>query len=196
MVVALLQLGSGNEPPQALEIAGHTATVEPVDDHLHHLPLLLEFLDLVPALAQFEGPAADGDHAIGVLFAGDQHLDLQAFGEPLTQVGDHPQAGLAFGHESRRFAADVHIDAITFKPDHGALHHISRGAHGSVLIQGGQEGFFVEVEVVNAAGFVVVLAAGCLVRGSHQIRHGHPLHGTHVEAIVIGVGHSRSGWTR
>ena len=81
MVFAVLQLGTGNEAPQALQVTGNAPAVEAAHLHLHHLAVFLQLAHFFPGLAQGQGPGAHGHHAIGVLFPGDEHLHLSALGE-------------------------------------------------------------------------------------------------------------------
>ena len=107
---------------------------------------------LLPALAQGQGAGADRHHAIGVLLTGDQHLDRGALGEALLEVGDHTQAGFGLGHEAGRLAAHIHIHPIAFDAEDDATDHLAGGANRLVLIEGGEEGFLIEIEIVHRAG--------------------------------------------
>ena len=151
MVFAFLKLGPGNEPPQPLEVAGHTPSVETADFDLNNLAVLGELLHLVPALAQSKSSAADGDHAIGVLFAGDQHLQFEAFGKTFLEIGDHPKSAFALGHEAGSLASDVDIDTITLHADHRAGHHFTCGANRFIGIECREKSILVEIEIVDAA---------------------------------------------
>ena len=191
VVLALLQLGTGDEAAQALQLAGDTATVEAVHLHLHNLALLLQLAHLLPALAQGQGAGADRHHAVGVLLASDEHFELQALRETLLQVGDHPQPAFTFGHEARGLAADIHIDPIALHADNRAPHHFAGGAVGLVVIQGSQEGFFVEIEVVHTAGRLLRSWGGSLglaplagVR-TQQVGHAEALHRAHFKQLPI-----------
>ena len=195
VVLPFIELGAGDEAAQAFQIAGAAAAVEAGDLHLHHLSFFLQLAHLVPGLAQGQGAAAHRDHAIGVLFAGDQHLHFQSFGEAIFEIGDHPKAALVFGHEARCFAADIDIDAIAFVLDDLAGHHITGGADGLVFIEGRQEGFFIEVEVIHHPvggwGF-----GGCLglISWAQQVVHAQSRQG--IGRINAGCGGRHVGLLR
>ena len=199
MVFAFLQLGTGNKAPQPFQITGHTTAVEARHFHLNNLAVLLHGLNPLPALAERQGPGADGDHAIGVLLAGDQHFHLEAFGEALFEVGNGPESAFLFGHESGGFAADIHVNAVALEGDHDPGDHLTGGADEILFVESCQEGIGVEVEVVNAAGhhrggsnrrgsrcfgcgLASALATGI---GTEQIGHGETLKSPHVEELFV-----------
>ena len=130
---------------------------------MHHLSFFLKNFHLVPALAQLQCTTADRDHAIGVLFPSDENFHFKAFWEAFLIVGDHTKAGFAFWHETGGFAPNIDIHTVAFEGNHGALNHLTRRTDGGVFIQSGEEGFFVEIEVVHAAGFAALLSFGFVV---------------------------------
>ena len=201
MLLAVLQLGAGDEAPQALQITGHATTVEAIDLDLNHLAVLFLLAQLVPALAQGQGPGADGDHAVGVLFPGYQNLDRQTCREAFFEVGNNSKATFLFGHEPGRLAADVHVDPVTFNADDLALHHIAGGAYGFVLFEGGQESFLIKVKVIHGAGWGFDHLfdhrgararrgglAATLTGRAEQVGHGQPIQFVRREQIVITPG--------
>ena len=215
MVLAFVQLGAGDEAAQPLQIAGDAATVEAAHLDLHNLALLLQLPHLLPAVAQGEGTGADGHHAIGVLLPGDEHLDRQPLGEALLEVRDHPQAALALGHEAGGLAADVHVDTIAFHADHDPLDHLTGGADRSVLIEGGEEGLLVEIEIIHGArlpgggsrcgfgggrcgatGGRTGRAAAAVGRRAEQVGHGEAFEAIHVEEVLVRRGRRRRSHRR
>ena len=192
MVFTVLQLGAGNKAAQTLQVAGHAAAVETADLHLNNFPFFFELLHLVPALAQGQRTAADRDHAIRILFAGDQHLHFQSLGEALLQVGDHPEPAFTFGHESGRFTSDVHVDTVAFHPDHDPGDHFSGGTDRFVLIECREEGILIEIEIIHAAAggtssrlLLAGTTASALVCGAQKVCHGQPFKFGAVEAAVV-----------
>ena len=128
------------------------------------------------------------------MLTGDEHIHLQPLGKGLLEVGDHPQAALFFGHETRRLAADIHVNAIAFDTDHGAAHHLSSGAMGLVVVESRQKGFFVKVEIVDAprrglgAGLSGSSSLGSTLLTrvrAQQVGHGEALHGPQVKQLVV-----------
>ena len=142
---------AGDEAAQTLQITGDATAIEAGHLHLHHLGFFFLSLQLLPALAQGQGANADGHHAIGVLLAGDQHLQLKSLGETLLEIGDHSKSTFFFGHEARRFAADIHINAVALQADHHPLHHLAGGTNTVVFIEGGEESLLVKVEFIDGA---------------------------------------------